>query len=167
MVALVAGSLEDAEEDESRGDGGIQNTQEDDGRHHEGESDLFVNFVTDGTKSRGFHVLGPGVCVDDRSNETEDDDFGDRNGRDRFPEITRLFHLRNETGKRDLTNKGIADVQESVHSSNKGRPFWRYSEDIGLALCWGVSSWMVFNCGENCGQDDGDERCRCRYRRNV
>lgn len=65
MAAQVSCSGENAEENEACRDGSVENTQEDNGRNHEGEADLLVCLVAEGSKSGSGIVVGPGICVND------------------------------------------------------------------------------------------------------
>ena len=63
VVALVAGALEDAEEEEAGGDGGVEDAEENEGGDHEGEGHFLVEVVADGAEGRGGIVLGAGETV--------------------------------------------------------------------------------------------------------
>lgn len=36
-------------------------------------------------------------------------------------DLPRVLHLRNETGQRNLADESVANVQEGIHSRDKGR----------------------------------------------
>lgn len=118
MVALVAGALENAEEDETGRDGGIEDTKEDERRDHERECDLFV-VILQRSKGRGCVILCSGISVYDRTHQTENDDLGNGDGPQGLWKIFGVLHLRNEAGDGDLANERIADVQESIHTGHK------------------------------------------------
>ena len=78
VVALVPGSFKDAEKEEASGDGGVEHTQEDEGRDHEGERHLEVRLVAKRSECRSCVVLRASVRIDNGSGQAEDDDFGNR-----------------------------------------------------------------------------------------
>lgn len=161
----VAGVCVEAEEEETRGDGGVEDTQEDDGRDHEAEADFEIDFVAKGAESRRHVVLVSSVDVDDAADEREDDDFGDGNGPKSLGEVLRVLHFGDEGGQRDLTDEGIADVHESVHARNEWGTFSGYNQPSRLAksrvFAASHSTGMVLNASENGGQDNRDECEEC------
>lgn len=116
MVTLVAGAIEQAEEDETRRHGGIQHAEENQRRDHEREGHLFVYLVTQRAECRRRDVLVTGVGVHDRTDQAEHDDLGDSDGGDRLPEILGFFHLGDKAWQGDLSNEGVTDIEEGAHS---------------------------------------------------
>jgi hypothetical protein len=175
MTGLVPGALEYAEEDESCRDRGVEDAEEDQGRDHERERDLLVELVAKRAERRGGIILVASVGVDDPTNTGEDDDLRDRHGPERLGKVPGVFHLGDEAGQGDLPNERVRDVQESVHGGDKGHALdgqrshnrltpvdARYR--VNKVGVWVVASGVVLDPGENCCQQDGDEReeCRCR-----
>ena len=79
MLALVPGVVKQAEEDEASRDRGVQDTQEDDRRDHEGEGNVLVR-ILERTECWSRHVLVTGVGIDDGPNDAEQDDLRDGAG---------------------------------------------------------------------------------------
>lgn len=119
VVALVARALEDAEEHEAGRDGGVEDSEENEGGDHEGESDLLVEFVAEGSEGRSGVVLGAGVDVHDGADQAEDDDFGNGDGPERFGEIGGVAHFGDEAWNGDLADECVADVEERAESGNE------------------------------------------------
>lgn len=170
MVAHVACALEDVEEDKARGDRGVQNTQEDQGRDHEAEGYNLVGMVAERAKGWGGVVVEASVAVDNATADGEDQDLADSNSPQSLREVPRLFHLSNEAGQGDLADKSIADVEESVHAINKGSRAGCKSVDLDWASI-GISCGVVLDgCEDSCEQhrDEGEDgRCSCKFRQGI
>ena len=133
MVALVTSALKDAEEDESSRHRGIEDAEEDQGGNHERKGDLFVELVAQGPKSRRRIVLCSGVDVHDRTDQTEDDDLRNRDSPQSLGKVLGILHLRNEARNGNLSDKGVADVQKSIHGADKSRTGRWDDQDNGIA----------------------------------
>lgn len=116
MIALVSGSFEDPEEDESCRDRGIQNSQEDQSWDHKAERNLFIDIIPKRAKSWGSHVLVPSEGINDGPNAAEDDNFSNCDNPESLWKVSWVLHLRNEAGKSNLANECVADVEKSTHS---------------------------------------------------
>ena len=64
MVAFMSGAFENAEEDETRGEGSVEDTEEDERWDHEGKGYFFVDCL-EGAECGGGVVLCPRVDVHD------------------------------------------------------------------------------------------------------
>ena len=115
MTGLVSGALENPEKDEPGADGGVKNSKEDQGRDHEGERYFLVNIVAKRTESWCSHVLITSEAINDSAHNAEDNNLANCDSPKSLGEISRVLHLSNKTGKSDLTNEGVADVEESIH----------------------------------------------------
>ena len=80
---------EQAEEDEARRHGCVQTAEENDCRNHKGERHLLVH-VVERTKGGRLDILVAAVCVDDGTDDTEDDDLGYRAGPERLGEFAAI-----------------------------------------------------------------------------
>lgn len=120
MAGLVLCAFKDTEEDEARRYRRVQDTEEDQGRDHERERHLLEDLVAERAESRSSVILIPSVGVDDRANTAKKNDLADRHRPERLGKVLGVFHLGDEAGQGDLSNERIRDVQESVHSRNKG-----------------------------------------------
>ena len=170
MAVQVTSSLEDSEKGEASRDGSVEAAEEDEGRDHEGEGDLSVKRV-EGAKGRCGHVLVTGEAVDDAADDAEDDEFGNGASPERFGKISRVAHLRNETRDGDLTDKGVADVEECRHALNKGGGLGGSDTHNRVAHGHSVSLWLTLDPGEDDGKQDRDEgkegRCRAELGHHV
>ena len=140
----MSGVVKQAEEGPASGDGGVKTTQEDEGRNHEGEGDLLVQGIQRSESWRS-HVLAS-VDIHDSADNAENDDFGNGTSPKRLGKFTvvqllalispvpiealqeyipRIAHLCDKTGQSDLSNKGVADVEECSHAIDKGRVMQR------------------------------------------
>lgn len=117
MFALVLGAFEDAEEDESRTDTGVQHTEEDQRGNHQAEADLQVDSVAQGAECWSSVVLRTSVPVNDATNERENDNLSDSDNRHGLAEIVWVLHLGDERGKSNLANEGIRNVEKRVHAT--------------------------------------------------
>lgn len=173
ILALVARVVENAQEHETGRNGGVKNTEEDDGRNHEGKGDLLV-YRLQRSESGTRHVLVSGVCVDSASNNAEDNDLEDGASPQGLGEVSGLLHFGNETGQSDLADEGIADVKESVEAVDEScrsqrehgydrRAVWQGFARQGVGCRdWAVPGRVALDTGENDSQDDGDEGENCR-----
>ncbi|KFY73656.1 hypothetical protein V499_06278 [Pseudogymnoascus sp. VKM F-103] len=157
MRGLVNRALEDAEKDETGGDGGVEDAEEDESGDHEGEGHLLVDLVSEGAEGGGGHVLVPGVDVDDRADDGEDDDLGDSDGPEGFGEVLGLAHFGDEAGEGDLSDEGVGDVEEGGHGGYEGRAGEGEGGVDWCAEFLGEAEGFVFEAGEDGGQEDGDE----------
>lgn len=159
MIAHVPGPAERVEEDEARGDGGVQHAEEDERRDHKAEGHFLVHLVAERSKRRCDVVVRPRVRVDDRADEAEQYDFGDGDGPQRLGELARVPHLRDERGQHDLPDEGVADVEKGVHASDERRAFSGDGEDLrGTEGRPGrVAARVRLDTSEDCSQQDGDE----------
>ena len=163
MVALVARALEEAEEDETSGDGGVEDSEENERGDHEGESDFLVEIVAQGSEGRSGVVLGAGVDVHDGADQAEDDDFGNGDGPERFGEIGGVAHFGDEAGDGDLTDEGVADVEESAEPADECGASGGDDQNNGVptgdngAVCSGVGGDRAVTC--RMGFDAGEDRC--------
>lgn len=158
VLVDVASSLEQTEVDEPSRDGGIQDTQEDQGRNHEGERHLLEHLVADGTECRGSHILVTRVVVNDSTDNAEDEDLGNGTGPERLREVAGILHLGDETGQGDLADEGVADVKESVETHDEGGSGHGDGGDDGFAeLHRVIPGRVVHDAGEDGGQEDRDE----------
>ena len=84
--------------------------------------------------------------------------------------LPRIAHFCDKTGQGDLSNEGVADVEESSHAIDKSRVVKR--EDVVLDRTRGglvgrvrvEVSGIALNADENGGQEDGDEGEESRRR---
>lgn len=151
------GAVKDAEEDEASGDGGVEDAEEDEGGDHKGEGHLFVDLVTEGAEGGGGHVLVAGVDVDDGADDGEDDDLGNGDGPEGLGEVLGLAHLGDEAGERDLSDEGVGDVEEGAHAGHEGGAGEGEGGVGWCALLLGEAERLVFDAGEDGGEEDGDE----------
>lgn len=100
---------EDVEKDKAGADGSVQNTQEDQRRNHEGEGNLLVDLIADGAECRRGVVVRTSVGVDDRSDETEDEDFCNCHSPESLGEVFWILHFSDERRDGDLANKRVTD----------------------------------------------------------
>lgn len=168
MARFMPGALENAEEDEPRRDRGVKDAKEDQGWDHERERHFLVDFITKRSECRGRVVLISSVGVDDSTDNAENDDFAYRHGPERLGEIMGILHFGNETGEGDLPDESIRDVQESIHSCNKGcatdgncghnrlttMDSSHRVDIIGVGI---VAGGVGFDPGKDGSQQDGDE----------
>lgn len=121
----------------------------------------------------GRHYSQKFTYVDNSSNTAEQDNLTDRNRPKCLGEISGISHFSDEAGEGNLSNKGIADVQESAHSCHKSRASrWKskyrwlstvkasqWNDRVGIRI---VLIGMIFDPGEDGCQQNGDECEECR-----
>ncbi|KAG9796119.1 hypothetical protein KCU88_g5, partial [Aureobasidium melanogenum] len=133
---LVNSTLKQSEEDKSSRDRGIQDAEEDQGRHHEREGHLLVNVVAERSKRRCSVVLCSSVAVDwceETVSMCPVVPVFNGNKPNGLAEIIRVLHLGDEAGKSDLANECVTDVQEGVHAGNERGAGQRNGQDQRLA----------------------------------
>lgn len=102
MAALVATALEDAEEDESRRDRGIQDAKEEQSWNHEREGCFCENLVAERAESWCCVVLSSSVCIDyERRQQCR-------------PEGNSGLQLTNGADKTEQDNLGNGDAPERL-----------------------------------------------------
>lgn len=156
MLVLVLRIFEKAEKYQTGRNRCVQDAQEDECRDHERESDLLVDRLQR-SKGWGSHVLGAHERVHNGADEAKDDNFANGAQPKRLWKITRLFHLRDEGGQRDLPNKSIADVEKGTQTRDKCRAGEGHGEHLGGTVCCAVACWVRLNAGKDDGEEDGDE----------
>ena len=178
----MASSLEDAEEDETGRDGGVEDTEENQRRDHEQEGDLLVQIVAERAERGCGVVLRAGVGIDDCANKTKDEDLGNGDDPQTFPELVRVLHFCDKAWECNLSNERVANVEEGVHPSDEGGPcYWHGKDrrrttlfDTGLVDVVGVRvvvSRVCFDARKDCGEYNADEgekrRCGCHLGKQV
>lgn len=112
------------------------------------------------------------TCVDDSSNQAEQDNLADRDHPESLGEVSGISHFGNEARKSDLTDKSVTDVQKGTHSSDESRALrWNSKNSRGSSIetskrnnrVWirVVILWVSLDCGEDGGQQNGDECEEC------
>ena len=173
MVALMARALENPEENETGGDGGVKDTEEDECRDHKGERNLFVGDIAQGSECWGRVILCAGISVDNRSHQTEHDDLGNGDGPQGLGEILGVLHLCNEAGDGDLSDECVANVQKSIHAANEcGASSWddehNWVTDERAVRAAGIEfGRMGLDACKNRGEENGNEGKECRDRRKL
>jgi len=132
---------EDVEEHESSGDRRVEDTQEDESWDHEAERDNLVGVVSKRAESRGCVVVGSGVGVCDTTTKRENKDLSNGHSPESLGEVPWFLHLGDERRQSDLTNEGVADVEESVQSIHEGGAFSRDEKELHLSRV-GVSAFF-------------------------
>lgn len=109
------------------------------------------------------------------SDEGKDDNLGNRDEPEGFPEIIGILHLGDEARKRNLPNKGVADVEHRVHACDESGARRGNDEDDWLASHFDsvgidvvrvriVPGGMIFDSSEDSSQQNADEGEDCTRR---
>jgi len=139
---------ENVEEHKSGGDGSVENTQEDQSRDHEAERDDLISVVAKRAESRGCVVVGSGVGVCDTTTKRENKDLSNSHSPKSLGEVPGLLHLGDERRQGDLTNEGVADVEESIQAIDESGALGRDEKELhlsGIGISFGelVSVWIA------------------------
>ncbi|KFZ24612.1 hypothetical protein V502_00910 [Pseudogymnoascus sp. VKM F-4520 (FW-2644)] len=117
---LVDRPVEDTEEDEARGDDGVEHAEEDQGWDHKGEGYFLVDLVVERSQGGGRHGLVAREDVDDGSDDGQDCHLDDGDGSQCLEEVLGIVRLSNEARQRDLLDEGVRDVEEGAHGCHEG-----------------------------------------------
>lgn len=162
MIAFVARTFEDSEKDEASGYGSVQDAQEDQSRDHKGESHFLVEIVAQRSECGCSVVLSSGVSVNHGRHNAENNDLADGNSPQCLGEVLWIFHLSNEAGNGDLSNEGVADVQEGVHPTDEASACGCNNKDSRLAreqTGW-PSAWSIVTGGSMFAFHTSEDSCQ-------
>ena len=185
VIRFVPRAFEDAEEDESGTNRGVENPEEDQSRDHEREGYFLIHLVAKRAESRGGVVLSTGIPIDETADQRKDNDFGNGNDPQCLAKVEGILHLRDERWKCDLTNEGVANIEKGVHTRNKSSSSCRNDKHKWLSTIYGCahgvfvgrywtvagSAMLAFGSCERRGQNDADKgeegRNGCKLRERI
>ncbi len=108
----------------------------------------------------------------DGAHKAKYDDLANSHDPQSLPEVVRVLHLRNKAGQRDLSNEGISNVKEGVHSRhersasqrdniNQGFTTWNELASVWIHVAWccriTICAMLALHASKSCSQDDGNE----------
>lgn len=110
------------------------------------------------------------VRLTDTTDQAEQNDLANSNHPERLPEVIGVLHLSNKARERDLSDKGVANVQKGVHPRHESCPRgWndqnqRLAADVQPSSGDVIGVWIItsgtmlaFSAGKRSCEDHTDE----------